>query len=60
MDAHREKAAADHPPSRAALRTAYEIILTNIWPRLAAPKPSTCRRTDNEDSVDTKRTDHTD
>jgi hypothetical protein len=61
-------------PSRQALRTAYELILAHIWPRMAArhspsggaspnepPSPSsTGRSIDHEDSADTERTDHPD
>ncbi|CAJ1001414.1 MULTISPECIES: hypothetical protein [Brevibacillus] len=61
-------------PSREALRTAYELILTRIWPRMAArqspsdgassnaPPPSSSigRSMVHEDSTDTERTDHPD
>ncbi|MDA5107429.1 hypothetical protein O3V59_03575 [Brevibacillus thermoruber] len=61
-------------PSRQALRTAYELILTRIWPRMAArqtpsgsaspnappPPSSTGRSMVHEDSTDTERTDHPD
>lgn len=58
MDTPKEKPVAQQPPSRQALRSAYELILTRIWPRMHA-NHSTCRRLDNdEDSADTKRTDY--
>lgn len=60
MDAPSQKPVADNPPSRMALRTAYELIFTTIWPRLSTATQSTCRRINHEDSVDTKRTDHPD
>lgn len=60
MKAPSTKPLADQPPSRTALRTAYELILTTIWPRMVSPTQSTCRRVDDEDSIDTKWTDHRD
>ncbi|MED4584144.1 hypothetical protein [Brevibacillus choshinensis] len=60
MDTPKEKPVAPQPPSRQALRNAYELILTHIWPRMN-PNHSTCRRIDDdEDTVDTKRIDYRD
>lgn len=57
MDTPKEKQAAPQPPSRQALREAYELILTHIWPRMNS-NHTTCRRIDeDENSVDTKRID---
>ncbi|QRG66888.1 hypothetical protein [Brevibacillus choshinensis] len=52
----KDKPAAPEPPSRQALREAYELILTHIWPRMNS-NHTTCRRIDDENSVDTKRID---
>lgn len=46
------------PPSRRALRSAYELILTQIWPRLPTATESTCRRIEHEDQTCTKRNHH--
>ncbi|WP_312110579.1 hypothetical protein [Brevibacillus reuszeri] len=46
---------AKTPPSRVALRHAYELILTRIMPRLSSSPQSTCRRMNHEDQIDSKR-----
>lgn len=57
MDTPKEKPVAPGGPSRQALREAFELILTNIWPRIHSTH-TTCRRIDDdENSVDTKRID---
>lgn len=60
MDTPKEKPIAQGPPSRQALRSAYELILTRIWPRLNSNHTTSRRIDDDEDSVDTKWPDYRD
>ncbi|MGF9907056.1 hypothetical protein [Brevibacillus porteri] len=57
MTTPKQQRASQAPPSRRALRSAYELILTQIWPRLPATE-STCRRINHEDQTRTKRNHH--
>ncbi|MGN7469422.1 hypothetical protein [Brevibacillus sp. SAFN-007a] len=55
MDTPKKRRAAQAPPSREALRSAYELILTRILPRLPPSPQSTGRSGEHEDTTDRKR-----
>lgn len=48
------------PPSHEALRSAYDLILREIWPRIVAVNQTTSRRTVHEDTTDPERNTHSD
>lgn len=58
MTTPKQQRTSKAPPSRRALHSAYELILTQIWPRLPAATESTCRRIEHEDQTRTKRNHH--
>ncbi|MBU8714012.1 MULTISPECIES: hypothetical protein [Brevibacillus] len=60
MSTPEKRRVAQAPPSREALRTAYELILTRILPRLPPTSQSTGRRCEHEDTTDRKRDHHAD
>lgn len=60
MKTPEDQPVAENPPSRLALRSAYELILTRMLPRLSSSPQSTCRRMNDEDKIDPKRNHNSD
>ncbi|CAM3355022.1 hypothetical protein BRIN106911_08845 [Brevibacillus invocatus] len=48
------------PPSHEALRSAYDLILREIWPRIVAANQTTSRRKIHEHTTDPERNTHSD
>ena len=55
MKTQKNQPVAKTPPSRLALRNAYELVLTRMLPRISSAPQSTCRRVNDEDTIDPKR-----